>query len=80
MTTTPMQLDEERRAGIGAMLQQFYLDEFDEELSAFRATQLIDFLLETLGPQVYNQAVQDARRFMLQKLGDLDGEVYKPCL
>jgi uncharacterized protein (DUF2164 family) len=37
---------------------------------------VLDFFLETLGPPVYNQAVQDARGFVLRTLDDLDGEVY----
>jgi len=27
---------------------------------------------------LYNQAVQDARKFMQERLDDLDGEVYRP--
>ena len=70
-------LDENRREGLLSGLQEFYVQEFDEELSSFRAEQLLDFFLGALGPQIYNQAVQDARRFMLGKLEDIDGEVYQ---
>ena len=74
----PLRLEDERRQQLVAGLQAFYLNELDEELSAFRAGKLLDFLLEALGPPVYNQAVQDARAFMLRALDDLDGEVYEP--
>ena len=33
-------------------------------------------MLETLGPGIYNQAVQDVRANLQSKLDDLDGEVY----
>ena len=33
-------------------------------------------MLKTLGPAVYNQAVQDVRAHMQVKLDDLDGEVF----
>ncbi len=72
----PVVLDEERRKRMKASLQGLYLEEFDEELSDFRAERVLDFFLETVGPQVYNQAVQDARGWMHRKLDDLDGEVY----
>lgn len=72
-----LQLDGERREQLVANLQGFYLTEFDEALSAFRAEQLLDFVWGELGPQVYNQAVQDTRAWMLRKLEDLDGEVYE---
>ena len=54
------------------------MEEFDEDLSAFRAEQVLDFFLDALGPHLYNQAVQDARGFMLRALDDIDGEVHEP--
>lgn len=74
----PLQIDQERRERLTGQLQSFFLDEFDEDLSAFRASEILDFCMGILGPQVYNQAVQDARGFMQQRLDDLDGEVYEP--
>ncbi len=74
----PIHLADERRDALLERICSFFLEEFDEELSSFRAQSLLDFFLETLGPQVYNQAVQDARAFMLQRLEDLEGDVYAP--
>ena len=73
-----VKLDDDRRAQLIAELQALYLDSFDEHMSAFRAEQGLEFFLGSLGPQVYNQAVKDARAFFQQKLDDLDGEVYLP--
>lgn len=73
-----IQITEERREILIERIQTFFLEEFDEELSPFRAATLLEFLLEALGPQVYNQAVQDARAFMLKRLEDLEGDVYEP--
>lgn len=73
-----IKLDEARKEQLIAQLRGFYLEQFDEELSGFRAEQVLDFALATLGPQVYNQAVQDARKFMQERLDDLEGEVYEP--
>ena len=55
-----------------------FVEEFERDLSQFQAERLIDLFLARLGPPVYNQAVQDARKFILTKLDDLDGEVYEP--
>lgn len=68
-------LSEERREQLILGMKGFYLEEFDEEISAFRAERLLDFAIRSIGPHVYNQAVQDARAFMQRKLDDLDGEV-----
>ena len=72
-----IELDDARKRRAIAKLQAFYLDQFDEDLSAFRAEQLLDFLIESVGPQIYNQGVQDARVFLQHKLDDLDAEIHQ---
>ena len=71
-----IKLDPQRRARVAAELQQLFSKEFDEKLSDFQANEVIDLMLKTLGPAVYNQAVQDVRAHLQTKLDDLDGEVY----
>ncbi len=39
---------------------------------------MLNFFVRALGPQVYNQAVSDARASMQSKLDDLDVEFYEP--
>ena len=73
-----IELDEDRKERLIGQLQGFFLEEFDEEISRFRAEQVLTFALEKLAPQVYNQAVQDALGFMQQRLDELDGEVHEP--
>jgi uncharacterized protein (DUF2164 family) len=66
----------DRRARLAAHLQRLFSAEFDEKLSDLRAGEIIDLMLRTLGPEVYNQAVQDVRDHLQVKLDDLDGEVF----
>lgn len=73
-----IRLDEARQGAISRALGEFYREAFDEDLSAYQAQRLLEFFVEHLGPPVYNQAVQDARSFMLDRLDDLEGEIYKP--
>ena len=69
-------LEPQRRARVVARLQLLFSKEFDEKLSDFQANAVVDLMLTTLGPAVYNQAVQDVRAHMQVKLDDLDGEVF----
>lgn len=69
-------LSEDRRARLTGQLQSLFQTEFDETLSTFRAEQILELMLKTLGPGIYNQAVQDVRAHLQTKLDDLDGEVY----
>ncbi len=69
-------LSTERRERLIGQLQTLFSSEFDEALSEFRAEQILELMLKTLGPGIYNQAVQDVRAHLQTKLDDLDGEVY----
>lgn len=51
--------------------------EYDEELGRFRAEQILQLFLTRLGPSVYNQAIQDACGFMIEKVQDLDATYYE---
>ena len=69
-------LTDDRRDKLVGQLQSLFQAEFDEALSQFRAEQVLELMLVTLGPGIYNQAVQDVRAHLQSKLDDLDGEVY----
>lgn len=72
----PIDLSDERQADFKNRLQALFRDEFDETLSDFRADDVLKLFLTTLGPAVYNQAVQDVRAHLQTKLDDLEGDVY----
>ena len=72
-----IRLSEERKEDILRRLTEMYSQEFDETLSRFRAEQILAFFLKRLGPAVYNQAIQDARGFMMDRLEDLDATFYE---
>lgn len=71
-------LSDERRDALIDALQGYFRAEFDEELSAFRAEELLTFMLNQLGPTLYNQGLGDARAFLSEKLDDLDTDFPLP--
>lgn len=73
-----IRLTDERRERVIASLQGFCAERFDQRLSDFQASELVDFVVRELGAPIYNQAIQDARGFLLDKLDDLSGEFYEP--
>jgi uncharacterized protein (DUF2164 family) len=73
-----IELSEDRRERIVASLEAFFVSELDLELSDFQAGLILDFCVREVGAPVYNQAIQDARRFIQDKLADLEGEFYEP--
>jgi len=73
-----IRLSPERRTSLLKALQGYFATEFDEPLSNFRAESLLNFLVEQIGPPVYNQGVRDAAGFVQAKLADIEGEIYEP--
>jgi len=71
-------LSEERRRDLTSRIQHFFGAEFEQQLSDFQARRVLDFFVRHLGAPVYNQAIQDARAFLQEKLSDLEGEFYEP--
>lgn len=72
-----IQLTPDRRTTLIRSIKAYYLEEFDDSLSDFRAEGLLDFFVEQLGPPVYNQGVRDAQAYIQEKLLDLEGDVYE---
>jgi uncharacterized protein (DUF2164 family) len=52
-------------------IKQFYLTIREEDISDFKASIYLDFILKEIGPYIYNQALDDAHQLMVQKIEEL---------
>ena len=48
----------------------------EEPLGNLAAGALLQFILEEIGPSIYNKGVADAQERMQQRISELDSEVY----
>ena len=71
-------LSDDRRARVLAAVKRHFDAEFDDPISDFRASGLLDLFVRELGPAVYNQGVRDACGYLQEKLADIDGEIHEP--
>ncbi len=71
-----LELTDDRKRELQDKLAIMFRDEFDESLSDFRASQMLELVLKAVGPSVYNQAVQDVRGYFQTRVDDLEGEIY----
>ncbi|MEP0521455.1 MAG: DUF2164 domain-containing protein [Hyphomicrobiales bacterium] len=71
-----IKLSEDKKTEFTGKLISLFQDEFDLDLSEFRAGEVLQLCTDVLCPAIYNQAVQDVRDYMQTKLDDLDGEIY----
>lgn len=72
-------LSKEIRKELTENIKTFFLNERGEELSDFKAAIVLDFMLDTAGPHIYNQAIADAHSLMSDKLDELYGLEKRPC-
>jgi len=73
-----IRLTDERRERMLRSIKKYFAEALDQELGDLAAERLLEFFVKELGAPVYNQAIQDARKFLLGKLDDIEGEFYEP--
>jgi uncharacterized protein (DUF2164 family) len=71
----PIELPPQTRADAIASLKR-YFDENLEPMGDLPAGLLLNYILEELGPVIYNRAIHDAQARLTQRVADLDGELY----
>ncbi len=52
-------------------IQKYFSDERDEEIGNLSAELLLQFIIEKVGPAIYNQAIHDAHSFVSEKIEEL---------
>jgi uncharacterized protein (DUF2164 family) len=73
-----IKLNEARLKAITKDVQTYFRNEHDETIGTLKAEMLIEFFIKRLGPQIYNQAIDDANTFIHDKLIDLDATLFVP--
>ena len=58
-------------------LSKYLKDELDVEVSGFDAVFLLDFVIETVGPHLYNQGLADAQALVRAKADEIVEAVYQ---
>ena len=61
-----------------ASLRRYLTDELEVEGGELQARLLLDFILEEIGPSIYNGAIADAQTYMRDRVADLEGACYMP--
>ena len=73
-----IQLTETRIKILTEKTQIYFRDEHDLPIGDLKANMIIEFFIKEIGPQVYNQAINDAYSFIQDKLIDLESTLYAP--
>lgn len=66
-------LEKEVKERIVSAMQRYFVEERDEEIGNLSAELLLQFMIEQVGPAIYNQAIRDAHLLVTKKIEDLYG-------
>lgn len=73
----PIELSKQARAEAISSLQRYFEENLPEPIGDLPAGLLLNFILEDIGPLVYNQAIADSQTRLQQRVQDLSGELYE---
>ena len=68
---TEITLTKERRDDMIAEIKDYFSAEREEDLGDLAAGMILDFFMEKLAPEMYNQGVYDAHRYVAEAAEDL---------
>ncbi|WP_297438578.1 DUF2164 domain-containing protein [uncultured Clostridium sp.] len=66
-------LSKEREQELLNNIQEFFITERDEELGDLAASIVLDFIINEIGPELYNQGISDSYKYMSDRVEDLLG-------
>jgi len=72
-----IELSREARQEAVASIERWFLENRDEKVGNITAGALLGFILEEIGPAVYNKAVTDVQERLLERVQELDIEVHE---
>ena len=71
-----IELPKQKRTDAIASLQRYFEENLPEPLGDLPAGLLLNYILEEIGPAIYNQAIHDAQARLTQRITDLDSELF----
>lgn len=65
------ELSKEKRSSMINSIREYFQNERDEEMGELAAGLILDFFMEELAAEFYNKGVQDAYKYMSDRLEDV---------
>ncbi|MCI8838085.1 MAG: DUF2164 domain-containing protein [Hungatella sp.] len=72
-----MKLSDGEKEKLNSEIKAFYLDVRGEEIGLIEQMQLLDLFEEKMAPVIYNRALDDAKRWFVQRMDNMDGDFYE---
>lgn len=73
MIKMEIELKKEIREVLIENLKRYFWNDRDEEISNLGAELLLDYIINNVGPYIYNKAIEDSYAYMNERIEDLLG-------
>lgn len=71
-----VKLSREQKEPLVRRVQEYFQDERGEEIGDLAAEFFLDYMIQELGPVIYNQAIQDAVKLVGEKMVSLEDDLH----
>lgn len=78
MPKMEIELSKEIRKELVESIKRYFWKERDEELTHLGAELLLDFIINEIGPYLYNRGIEDSYKYMNERIEDLLGLEKRP--
>ena len=72
-----IELEKEARKQAIASIERYFEQQLEQRIGNIAASGLLGFLLEEIGPSIYNQAVADVQERLQMRISELDIEIHE---
>ncbi len=72
----PIKLPREQRETMISNIQQFFEMERGETIGELAADQVLEFVMTSIGPHLYNQALADCRALVNERMAGIEEDIY----
>jgi len=66
-----IEIDKDKRKALISAIKTYFAQEREEDLGDLSSSLILDFFIEKIAPEFYNQGVLDSYKYMNEKIGDL---------
>jgi uncharacterized protein (DUF2164 family) len=77
LTAMAIELSKEDRAQAIDSLTRYVLENLDQKIGNLTAAAMLGFILEDIGPSIYNRAVSDVKERLLMRVEDVEFEIHE---
>lgn len=72
---TVWKIPREQKQTLIDRIRSYFELERDEPIGELAAEHLLDFMITAIGPALYNQAIRDARKVVLEQMARVEEEI-----